>query len=433
MASWTAHIEGGPKRVNHAAVCIDGYIYSFGGYCTGDDFGVRQDIDIHVYNTASYKWDKIEYAGNKDEIPYQRYGHTAVGFGQYCIIYGGRNDINGVSEHVYTLTWCPGVGTGPRSLAPCRWLETVTAVVLLATACIFEHKDRLYIFGGFNSNLGTHYNDIYMYNIKKKRWSPFKVGGRLPRIRRRSCCCKDGNSIYIFGGTSPDTSKSHLQSLTDLSDLHVLDMAPSLRTLCLMAVLEHKIRYEGVLPASLTCELHILSKAGASRLGLFLFTRILADGRDRRFNKIKEDPKRFFVAWFLQGVWVFTNILPTLIQNSKSVDVPIGKKEYLGWSSWFVGFLIQIVADHQKSVFRANPANADKFISTGLWRLSRHPNYFGEILMWFGLYLSAFDTLKGYDHLAVISPLFSTFILTKVFFIRIYSLYTHCSSTYAIL
>ncbi|KAF6018335.1 KLHDC3 [Bugula neritina] len=58
MASWTAHIEGGPKRVNHAAVCIDGYIYSFGGYCTGDDFGVRQDIDIHVYNTASYKWDK---------------------------------------------------------------------------------------------------------------------------------------------------------------------------------------------------------------------------------------------------------------------------------------------------------------------------------------------------------------------------------------
>ncbi|KAF6029291.1 hypothetical protein EB796_012397 [Bugula neritina] len=150
------------------------------------------------------------------------------------------------------------------------------------------------------------------------------------------------------------------------------------------------------------------------KLGLFLFTRILADGRDRRFNKIKEDPKRFFVAWFLQGVWVFTNILPTLIQNSKSVDVPIGKKEYLGWSSWFVGFLIQIVADHQKSVFRANPANADKFISTGLWRLSRHPNYFGEILMWFGLYLSAFDTLKGYDHLAVISPLFSTFILTKV-------------------
>jgi len=52
MASWTAHIEGGPKRVNHAAVCIDGYIYSFGGYCTGDDFGVRQDIDIHVYNTG---------------------------------------------------------------------------------------------------------------------------------------------------------------------------------------------------------------------------------------------------------------------------------------------------------------------------------------------------------------------------------------------
>lgn len=64
--------------------------------------------------------------------------------------------------------------------------------------------------------------------------------------------------------------------------------------------------------------------------------------------------------WFIYtvGVWILTNLLPTLIQNSKSQLAPIGAKEYLGWSAWFIGFIIQIVADHQKSAFRADPANA---------------------------------------------------------------------------
>lgn len=152
----------------------------------------------------------------------------------------------------------------------------------------------------------------------------------------------------------------------------------------------------------------------AARLGMFLFTRILKDGHDRRFNKIKHDPKMFFVAWTMQGMWVFANLLPTLIQNSKQRDTPIGTKEYIGWAMWALGFLMQIVADSQKSAFRADPANAGKFISTGLWSLSRHPNYFGEIMMWSGLYLSAFNTLQGWEHSAIISPLFSTFILTQV-------------------
>lgn len=52
MTTWTACVEGGPRRVNHAAVCMNGVIYSFGGYCTGDDFTVREDIDLHVYSTG---------------------------------------------------------------------------------------------------------------------------------------------------------------------------------------------------------------------------------------------------------------------------------------------------------------------------------------------------------------------------------------------
>jgi len=152
----------------------------------------------------------------------------------------------------------------------------------------------------------------------------------------------------------------------------------------------------------------------ALRLGLYLFGRILKDGTDSRFNKIRGDPKAFFIAWTLQGMWVFLTLLPTLLLNAKRQDQALTPRDYTGWGLWTVGFLFEALADFQKSQFKADPANAGQFINTGLWGISRHPNYFGEILIWSGLYLSATSVLRGWELASVVSPLFVTFLLTKV-------------------
>ncbi|KAG7153786.1 Zinc finger protein 362-like [Homarus americanus] len=134
-------------------------------------------------------------------------------------------------------------------------------------------------------------------------------------------------------------------------------------------------------------------------LGLFLFTRIVKAGKDRRFDKTRANPVRFFYAWTLQGVWVLVTILPSLLAVLSPRQRPVGTRDYIGWGIWAMGFLIEVVADYQKTVFKNNPANKDKFINTGLWALSRHPNYFGEILLWFGLYVSASSTFSGWEYL----------------------------------
>lgn len=150
------------------------------------------------------------------------------------------------------------------------------------------------------------------------------------------------------------------------------------------------------------------------RLGLFLFQRVLQDGKDSRFDKARGNPALFFVFWTLQGVWVWMTLWPTLILNTASKDEKLNWKDYVGWSLWLVGFLIESIADHQKSQFRANPDNKGKWISTGLWGLCQYPNYFGEILMWSSLFLPASSVMSGYQHWSVISPIFVAYLVTRV-------------------
>ncbi len=152
----------------------------------------------------------------------------------------------------------------------------------------------------------------------------------------------------------------------------------------------------------------------ALRLGMFLFIRVLKAGEDRRFRVAKEKPMVFLKFWTLQGLWVYICLLPTLMLNESTRNPPLGPQDYIGWGLWGLGFVIETVADFQKSMFRSNRENKDKFIKTGLWSISRHPNYFGEIMLWAGLYISASSVFRGWQYLAVLCPVAIHLLITKL-------------------
>ncbi len=152
----------------------------------------------------------------------------------------------------------------------------------------------------------------------------------------------------------------------------------------------------------------------ALRLGTFLFIRVLKSGEDKRFKEAKTSPLLFFVYWTVQGVWVFVTLLPTLMLNEAARNPPLGPQDYIGWSLWAFGLVFETVADVQKSMFRAKPENEGHFIRSGLWAISRHPNYFGEITLWFGLFISASSVFRDWQYLAVLSPIAIHLLITKV-------------------
>ena len=160
--------------------------------------------------------------------------------------------------------------------------------------------------------------------------------------------------------------------------------------------------------------LALLVAVWAVRLGSFLFVRIRKDGADGRFDPIKPDFARFLMAWTLQGLWVFLTAACALAAMSSAATVPLGAFAALGAGVWLAGFAIEATADAQKRRFRADPANRDRFITTGLWAWSRHPNYFGEITLWVGVAIVAWPVLSGWQLATLVSPLFVYVLLTRI-------------------
>lgn len=152
----------------------------------------------------------------------------------------------------------------------------------------------------------------------------------------------------------------------------------------------------------------------ATRLGIFLFRRIQRAGKDDRFDTIKPSFIQFLNAWTIQALWVTFTSAAALITitspNRKGLDFFF----ILGFLVWVFGFVIEVVADSQKSRFNSDPTNKGKFIQTGLWSHSRHPNYFGEILIWIGVAIIAIPELQGWQWVGMISPVFVTLLLTQV-------------------
>ena len=152
----------------------------------------------------------------------------------------------------------------------------------------------------------------------------------------------------------------------------------------------------------------------AGRLGSFLFLRIKKAGKDDRFDELKPSFVRFLNVWTIQGLWVTFTLSAALVAITTATRKPLGIFALVGFLVWVIGFTFEAVADAQKNRFRADPANKGKFIHTGLWSRSRHPNYFGEITLWLGVAIIALPVLSGWQWVAMISPIFVFILLTRV-------------------
>jgi steroid 5-alpha reductase family enzyme len=162
----------------------------------------------------------------------------------------------------------------------------------------------------------------------------------------------------------------------------------------------------------------------ALRLGAFLFGRIRRAGKDDRFDELKPSFVRFMNVWTIQALWVSLTLGAALAAITSGGGTRVGETSaatpgldafaVAGLIVWIVGFAIEATADAQKRRFRADPSHKDRFISTGLWSWSRHPNYFGEIMLWTGIAIIALPALIGWQWVTLVSPVFVFVLLTRV-------------------
>jgi steroid 5-alpha reductase family enzyme len=160
--------------------------------------------------------------------------------------------------------------------------------------------------------------------------------------------------------------------------------------------------------------LSVLVIVWAVRLSSFLFRRIRKAGKDGRFDDIKPSFIRFLNVWTIQGLWITFTASAALVAISTTNRKELDLFAIIGFLVWLIGFAIEVAADTQKSRFSADPNNKGKFIQTGLWARSRHPNYFGEIVLWIGIAIIALPVLQGWQWIALISPVFVILLLTRV-------------------
>ena len=157
----------------------------------------------------------------------------------------------------------------------------------------------------------------------------------------------------------------------------------------------------------------------AVRLGSFLFLRIHKAGEDKRFRLIKRSPTQFFMTWTLQGMWVSLCSACALTAMASDQGLIINNWFYIGSFLFLFGLAIEIIADYQKTIFRKDEKNKDNFIKTGLWALSRHPNYLGEIILWLGISVISFSSLSDWQYITLISPIFTYLLLVHISGVRI--------------
>ena len=150
------------------------------------------------------------------------------------------------------------------------------------------------------------------------------------------------------------------------------------------------------------------------RLGIFLYKRIVKAGEDIRFRDIKKSLPKFLMTWTLSALWVFLTTVNAITLIALNPLEPIGIFFIMGALLWLLGFGFEVIADRQKKYFSEQPKNEGRFITQGLWSVSRHPNYFGEIILWAGIAIISLPFLSGWQFVTLVSPVFVFLLLTRI-------------------
>lgn len=150
------------------------------------------------------------------------------------------------------------------------------------------------------------------------------------------------------------------------------------------------------------------------RLGIFLYKRIVKAGEDIRFRDIKKSLPKFLMTWTLSALWVFLTTVNAITLIALNPLEPIGIFFIMGALLWLLGFGFEVIADRQKKYFSEQPKNEGRFITQGLWSVSRHPNYFGEIILWAGIAIISLPFLSSWQYVTLVSPVFVFLLLTRI-------------------
>lgn len=153
------------------------------------------------------------------------------------------------------------------------------------------------------------------------------------------------------------------------------------------------------------------------RLALYIAIRKRGKGEDYRYARWRREWRDWFVLrsyfqiFVLQGVMLFVIALPiTFVNLSRRED--LAAIDFFGIGVWCVGFIFEALGDYQLKEFKKNPENKGKIMTSGLWKWTRHPNYFGEAVVWWGMFFLTLSVENGW--IAVLSPLTITFLLLRV-------------------
>lgn len=217
---WIAHVDGGPRRVNHTAVVVGDNIFSFGGYCSGDDYRSLRPIDVHVLNTRTLRWSIVtppisEKHKAYPEVPFRRYGHTAVAYKHMVYMWGGRNDETCCkilfAFDTQKLVWTKPAVTG-----------RIPGVRDGHSSCVVDHF--MYVFGGFEELINQFSRDVHCLNLETMTWSYIPTTGEPPSYRDFHTATVLNDRMYVFGGRGDRNSPYHTQEEIYCEKIVYLDL-----------------------------------------------------------------------------------------------------------------------------------------------------------------------------------------------------------------
>ncbi|KAL4676497.1 hypothetical protein H8959_010642 [Pygathrix nigripes] len=220
MLRWTVHLEGGPRRVNHAAVAVGHRVYSFGGYCSGEDYETLRQIDVHIFNAVSLRWTKLPpvksaIRGQAPVVPYMRYGHSTVLIDDTVLLWGGRNDTEGACNVLYAFDVNTHKWFTPRVSG------TVPGARDGHSACVLGKI--MYIFGGYEQQADCFSNDIHKLDTSTMTWTLICTKGNPARWRDFHSATMLGSHMYVFGGRADRFGPFHSNNEIYCNRIRVFD------------------------------------------------------------------------------------------------------------------------------------------------------------------------------------------------------------------